>query len=252
MKLKVIYETRGKAREYAPLGLSIYKGCDFGCTYCSVPKTKNVDKELFKTDVTVFKNDFLAKLESDCVKLAGTDKDVLLSFTSDCYNNLNEKVGLTRDALAILRKYAIPFTVLTKGGLRACADFDLYKAGVDAYAVTLTFLDEKKGRAFEPEAASPSERIASLKMAKMKGIKTWVSLEPVIDPVETLAVIKEVAPFTDLFKIGKINYEEELENAVDWAKFVVDVEELLATVGNAYILKEGLLAYKMKVEGTTC
>lgn len=32
MKLKVIYNTRGKAREYASYGLTIYNGCDFGCT----------------------------------------------------------------------------------------------------------------------------------------------------------------------------------------------------------------------------
>lgn len=245
MKLKIIYETRGKAKEYAPYGLTIYKGCDFGCTYCSVPLTKKVDRELFKSDVSVAKEDFLSKVEKDCKKLKGTDREVLISFTSDPYNDLNEYTRLTRDVLKLFRTYSIPFTVLTKGGLRAVRDFDLYTEK-DSFATTLTFLDEVLSKKWEPNAPIPKDRIESLRLAKERNIQTWVSLEPVINPTETLELINETAEYVDLYKIGKLNYNKEVEDTVDWLKFVNDVELLLRSLGKEYILKDSLKDIKFK------
>jgi hypothetical protein len=33
-KLKIIYEPKGPAREYAALALNLYNGCTHGCIYC--------------------------------------------------------------------------------------------------------------------------------------------------------------------------------------------------------------------------
>lgn len=40
-KIQTIYEPSGKAREYSPLALNLYKGCDHGCNYCYVPDMKH-------------------------------------------------------------------------------------------------------------------------------------------------------------------------------------------------------------------
>ncbi len=34
MMLSVVYEPRGRAREYSPLALNLYRGCSSRCVYC--------------------------------------------------------------------------------------------------------------------------------------------------------------------------------------------------------------------------
>jgi DNA repair photolyase len=40
-------------------------------------------------------------------------------------------------------------------------------------------------------------RIAAIKAAHEMGIRTWVSLEPVIDPDQALELIEQIHPFVD-------------------------------------------------------
>ena len=35
--MSVIYEPKGKAREYSPLALNLYLDCSHGCKYCYAP-----------------------------------------------------------------------------------------------------------------------------------------------------------------------------------------------------------------------
>jgi len=146
---------------------------------------------------------------------------------------------MTRKVLELFKEYNIPFQMLTKGGYRAKRDFDLYKKG-DAFASTLTFLNNRKSLLWEPKAAIPFERINTLKTAHDLGIETWASLEPVIDPLETLAIIENTHEFIDLFKVGTLNYNEHALT-IDWIKFRNDVVVLLNKLGKKYYLKKDLL-----------
>jgi len=64
------------------------------------------------------------------------------------------------------------------------------------------------------------------------GIRTWVSIEPVIDPDQALALIEERHPLVDHWKIGKINYDKEIENKIDWYKFREEGRNLLRSKGS--------------------
>jgi DNA repair photolyase len=163
---------------------------------------------------------------------------VHLTFVGDAYDGGRENNSYTRRVLELFRRYNHPFQVLTKGGLRAIQDFDLYGPD-DRFGVTLTFLDPAKSKEWEPGAALPEERLSSLKVAKERGLKTWVSCEPVIIPAETLAVIEAAAPHTDFFWVGKWNHNVRA-NAIDWSKFKRDVTALLERVRKPYGIKEGL------------
>jgi len=158
---------------------------------------------------------------------------VLLCFTCDPYQDENL---VTREAIQVLHENGYPVHILTKGGTKAIRDFDLL-GPQDAFAASLTFLDERDSRKWEPFAAPPEERIVALKEAHKRGIPTWVSLEPVIDPEQTLAIVEVTHPFVDLYKVGKMNHYPMF---VDWKRFGRHIEGLLRELGKEYYLKEDL------------
>ncbi|GAG16265.1 unnamed protein product [marine sediment metagenome] len=75
--------------------------------------------------------------------------------------------------------------------------------------------------------------------AHERGIKTWVSVEPVVDPVEALMVIETLLPYVDLWKVGKLNHDPEREKAINWKNFLMKVERLLQD--RPHIIKNDLL-----------
>jgi len=234
--MKVIYEPAGKAREYSPLALNLYSGCKNGCLYCYVPNVCKKDRQEFHSRV-MDRQEVLKKLELDCK--AGINDKVLMCFTSDPYPENSE---ITREALKIFNKYNINFQILTKSTKRAERDFDLYKEG-DCFAVTLTFIKEADSLEWEPKADLPHERLEGLKKAKDTGIETWASLEPVIDPEQSLKLIDLSYEFVDLFKVGKINNYKGLDKTIDWRKFGLEAIEKLKKYGNKYYIKKDLQQY---------
>jgi hypothetical protein len=69
-----------------------------------------------------------------------------------------------------------------------------------------------------------------------------VSLEPVIDPEESLEIIRQTHEFVDFYKVGKLNYHPRA-STIDWRKFAVEVKDLLDDLGCEYLLKEDLRRY---------
>ncbi|MFC1981090.1 radical SAM protein [Chloroflexota bacterium] len=239
----VVYEPRGRAGEYSPLALNLYRGCGHSCIYCYAPEATFIDQTEFIKATP--RQDIIKKLKKDApiasATYTGDDRKVLLCFTCDPYQPINDIHGLTRQAIEILHKNGFNVTILTKGGKRAERDFDLLTPE-DNFAVTLTFLDEQKSLQWEPGAAIPEERIDSLRKAHRLGITTWVSLEPVIEPAETLEIIRQTHSFVDLFKVGKLNYHPRGKE-VDWHKFLIDCIALLEECGSHYYIKKDLRRY---------
>jgi len=232
--MKVIYKPKGKAGEYADYALNLYKGCSNGCKYCYVPKFTNSNPITFQLNIKP--RDILRNLEYDCIINKGKIKEnVVLCFLCDPYPLPDNT--FTRKALIILNQYQIPFTILTKGGLRAIRDFDLYNT-TDIFAETLTLIDDKDTEQYEPYAEKFNSRLQALQIAKDKNIKTWVSLEPVIRPNITLEIIKQTKEVVDLFKIGKLNYEN---TNIDWLMFKNDVINLCNQLNVKYMLKQDLI-----------
>lgn len=238
-KYRVIYQPRGAALEYSPLALNLFIGCEHGCKYCYAPSCMFKKREDYKINIKIRKN-VLELLKKDLIEMnmAHDKRRVLLCFITDPYQDNYKFCEITHKALELFKAYNVPMQVLTKGGMRAARDFYLYKK-TDAYASTLTFYDEKKSLLWEPKAAIPSERIKSIKKAKEKGIETWVSFEPVIEPEETYKLFKVTKDFTDLYKIGKINrFNTGIE--VDWKKFTHNIIEMCEKNNKKYYIKDSL------------
>ncbi len=240
--MSIIYTPKGEAEEYSRLALNIYKGCTHHCLYCYVSEYTHTDPEEYYSTPNP-KKDVLSKIEKDAKKLSGQKNipDIHLSFMGDVYQPAEMELGLTRQAIQILIKYDLPFTILTKGGTRAIRDFDLLENYERAsFGSTIIFTSQADADHWEPEAPPLTDRINAFQEAKMRGIRTWVSLEPVIDPNQALELIEYFHPFVDHWKVGKLNHHPDIEKKVDWLKFRADVTALLDKVGADYMLKSSL------------
>lgn len=236
----VIYEPGGRAAEYGHLAANFYDGCWGGCDYCYVPAFVHREKNDFHTRISVRK-DVLHRLVREAPNYRGTDIRVLLCFTCDAYQPLDDSEHITRDAIKIFKANNIPIQVLTKGGMRAARDFDLY-GPEDLFGVTLTLLDEKRSLEYEPHCALPEERIASLQAAKSRGIGTYASLEPVLDPAASLNLIRRTHKIVDHFRIGKLNHRESL-SPQGWRRFGIAALQLCRKLKVDYFIKEDLVKH---------
>jgi len=245
--MNVIYEPSGKAKEYSDLALNIYKGCPHGCLYCYVPSATFKKRDAFHANVTPRK-DILEKIRSEVVDHKG--KEVLLCFTCDPYPPEEMKFMITRQAIKELHGAGVAVNLLTKGGHRAQRDFDLLieHPELSKLGATLTFDNWDDSKKWEPQAECYSERLQMLYEAKLRGIRTWASLEPVIEPEQTLNLIKMSAEFVDHFKVGRWNYDQRA-NEINWKKFVHEAVELLEKLGASYYIKKDLAVFLDKAMG---
>lgn len=234
----VIYEPSGPARDYAKWAVNLYEGCGFCCKYCYGPRVMRNPEFHSKQSV---RKDILKKLRTEAPKYAGTDERVMLCFGCDPYQQLDDYEEITRKAIIILKDNNIPFQILTKGGMKAARDFDLYGPN-DMFGSTLTLLDDDKSREREPHAALPGSRIAALSLAKSRGIKTFVSLEPIINTDTSLEIIRQTHTFVDQFRIGKMNYHDTF-TARTWRKFGIAAIRLCRELKASYFIKMELAKY---------
>ena len=244
--MNVVYEPKGRAREYSELACNLYRGCTHGCRYCYAPACMRTTGEKWHAQAKARPN-VLKNLEKDAAKLRGDARRVLFCFLSDPYQPLEREERLTRQALQIVAKSGLNSQVLTKG----CADLILEDLGLMKNArtqlgITLCFTDDASRQVWEPHASKVEERLTVLKNAHKAGIFTWVSLEPVIDPAQALEVIRMAHPYVNFWKVGKLNHMKEYEQAVDWRKFLGDVEFLLSKVDATYYIKNDLRSFATK------
>jgi len=241
--MKVIYTPNGKAREYSPLALNMYKGCDHGCWYCF-----NRMRDYF-TPNPIPKEDIISKVEYDAKKIAGTSKQVLLCFSGDPYCKAEVDFQITRKVEGILLEHKIPTAILTKGGHRCLRDLDIFKQFVKGIKVgaTLTFTNPSHSLHYEPGAALPDERFDALKTLHNSGIMTWVSLEPVIDIYQSLKIIDITHPYVDHYKIGILNgckLEKNnpfnLNTKPDWAYFLNEAVKRMRKYDKEFYVKKDL------------
>lgn len=239
--MSIIYEPKGKAREYSPLAANFYEGCDHGCAYCYAPGIRRMTRESYAASVRP-RRDLLAELEKDMKEYAYSQKQVLFNFMGDPYCAANDVYKLTRGALIICLEHHVPVAILTKGGSRALRDSDIVKLFGRHIKVgsTLTFLSPERSAEWEPGAASPTDRLSMLGAYHTMGVRTWGSFEPVIDPEESLQLIKASLDVVDEYKVGKINNFGGIDKTIDWTAFLDSVVSILRKANKPFYIKYDL------------
>lgn len=237
--MPVIYEPKGKAREYSPQALNLYLGCPHRCKYCYAPGALQRSRENYfcKPEPRKGVIDSLFKEAKRAKK-----EQILLSFIGDAYSDTLDNNKVTRQALEILLEAKLPVAILTKSGTRCLKDTDIFKEFGEHLQVggTLTFNNKKDSMEWESGAALPEERIKMLKDLKASGIRTFASFEPVIDPKQSLELMEICLPYIDTYKIGKINNFQGIDKAIDWEKFLSSVVELLRGHKKPFYIKYDL------------
>lgn len=238
--MKVIYEPAGKAREYSPLALNIYNGCSHKCKYCYL---KNINS-LLSGDKPVKRKDILKQIEAQLNKFIPKNQ-VLMSFVSDIYC---EGADITRDVLNLLLKYQVPLAILTKNK-SVVKDLDIFKKFDNIkIGMTLTFTNEDESKEWEPGASTPYERFKALEYLHKHGVKTFASLEPVIDAKQTLSIISKTNKYVDMYKVGKLNHYKGLDSNIDWHEFGLKAVSILKKYGKDFYIKKDLLQYIPDIE----
>lgn len=236
-----IYKPTGGAAEYCDeFAANLYQGCTNGCIYCYVPRTLRMSKQEFHSK-DIPREDILRIIEKDLEKGRYEGKHVFLCFTCDPYQVSELMWDVTRETLKLFIRFKVIPVILTKGSL-ALRDVKLLQEAGAWCGVTLTLDNKMDSLKWEPNAALPEKRIEILKEMHKADIKTWVSLEPVIDPEQSLNLIDLTHQFVYMYKVGKMNYFR-LPHKVDWHKFAVDVVARLKKYNKPYYIKKSLGEY---------
>lgn len=231
--MKPIYKPKGAAAEYGDYAVNIYTGCPHRCYYCFAPQVLHRDREAFHSCVEPRK-DIVREVRRQLEREQITGQLIHLCFTCDPYPTGCD-TSATREVVQALKECGNHVQILTKGDGRR--DFDLLDSE-DWYGVTVS-CDLPMSATAEPFAATPASRLYDLETAKCRGINTWVSFEPVLDPAAVLDCIKGCAYFIDRVKIGKLNYHP---SDIDWAQFGRDAVAACEEMGVDYYIKDSLRA----------
>jgi DNA repair photolyase len=163
-----------------------YRGCEHGCIYCYArPSHERLGWSAgldFERRILV-KEDAPALLARELAHPRWTPEVVAFSGSTDCYQPVERRLGITRRCLEVLRDFRNPVAVVTKSALVA-RDADvlapLASLGAASVSVSLTTLDPDLARRLEPRASSPARRLEAIERLAAAGIPVHAIVAPVV------------------------------------------------------------------------
>lgn len=223
--MKPIYEPKGKAKEYGDYAINIYTGCPHECFYCFAPSVLRKVKDDFHKCVEPRKN-IVEEVKKQIKREKIMGKLIHLCFTCDPYP-CGYDTTPTREIIKAIKESGNNVQILTKGD--GSRDFDLLDEN-DWYGITLDGIGNGRNPLWK-------SRVDALAEAHSKGIKTWVSFEPVTNERQFFIELHLVSIMVDKVKIGKLNYHP---SDIDWKSFGKKAEALCKSLGIDYYIKDGL------------
>ena len=205
--------------------MGIYTGCPHECFYCFAPSVLRKAKDDFHKCVEPRKN-IVEEVKKQIERENITGKLIHLCFTCDPYP-CGYDTTPTREIIKAIKESENNVQILTKGD--GSRDFDLLDEN-DWYGITLDGIGNGRNPLWK-------SRVDALAEAHSKGIKTWVSFEPVTNERQFFIELHLVSLMVDKVKIGKLNYHP---SDIDWKTFGEKAEALCKSLGIDYYIKDGL------------
>ncbi len=168
-------------------GLNLYRGCSHDCSYCDGRAESYQVEGNFAADIAVKINapSLLDKELNPKRKRKPMNRSfiVISGGVNDCYQPIEKKYELSRQALSIIEKWKFPVHVLTKSTLVE-RDIDLLqdikKQSATIVSFSLSTTDDNLAAHFEPHVPSPTLRLQTIKKLNELGIPSGVFLMPLI------------------------------------------------------------------------
>lgn len=223
--------------EYVSHACNFVKGCAHGCRYCYARTCKRVlYAEWCEPQVVPFA---VALLKADLDRLKQPPTEIMVSSSHDPCQPDTAMLVATESVLTVLADRDMPAWLLTKGGLRSWQFLDLLKRDNARLGVTITTHDEDERERWEPFAASTHDRIMALINAKLRGVHTWTSVEPILPGLDIARLARQLQGVADFVVIGKWNYSSEA-GRMDWPRIRAEAEEAFGAAGIPYLIKREL------------
>lgn len=233
--MKPIYTPKGAAAEYGDYAINIYTGCPHRCYYCFAPTVLRRDREIFHSHVEP-REGIVEAVKSQLAREQIAGKTIHLCFTCDPYPTGYDTTP-TREIIKAIKESGNHVQILTKGD--GSRDFDLLDEN-DWYGITLSHFKFGMDAETEPGAISSIDRYSIVRHAKAHyPMKTWVSLEPVLDQCSVLELLRSNSDCFDKIKIGKLNY---WPSDINWKNFGSIAEFVCKQLGVDYYIKDSLRA----------
>ncbi len=167
-------------------GLSPYRGCEHGCSYCFARPyheylgfSSGLD---FETKIVV-KPDAPELLRQALSAKRWEPQPITMSAITDVYQPIERKLKLTRRCLEVFANFRNPVVIITKNHL-ITRDLDvlreLARFGCISVAVSLTTLDDDLRVKLEPRTSSPTRRLAAIEALASAGVPVGTMLAPII------------------------------------------------------------------------
>jgi DNA repair photolyase len=230
----------GKSKiEYTQYYCNFYEGCAHGCVYCYSRMIKRKSYYEWVNPKPVL--NAVELLRQDIARLSEKPKDILVSSSTDPYQPKNDRLGLTRQVLKVLIDKGLPFSILTKSA-SVIHDLDLFENYPKCkVGFTIITLDNLVGLSAEPFASKISDRIIALRLLKERGVKTWVSVEPILPNLEhsnPFDIVHKLSDYVDWFVFGRLNYAKVPKDY--YQDMVPKLVDLCNSLGVKYLIKKEL------------
>jgi DNA repair photolyase len=157
-----------------------YVGCTHKCQYCYAVFMKRFSGHTEPWgDFVDIKVNAPAVLEKQLIRLKHTSH-ISIGTVCDGYQPVEKKYEITRKCLAKLIPYRHSVSILTKSSL-VTRDIDILKQIKDIeVGFTITTLDPKVRRVFEPGTSPPEQRFCAIEKLSRNRIRTWVFVAPLL------------------------------------------------------------------------
>ncbi|RLG77838.1 MAG: hypothetical protein DRO12_01065 [Thermoprotei archaeon] len=229
--------------DYATDNITVYRSpCPYRCRYCWAWRIP-----LFRSRIR--RGHYDPVKEAERYARTGEPRTIVVSFTSDPYPPVEKSLRKTRRVLeALARNPRHKVMVLTKNPQLALRDLDIFLRHPNMWLGTTVISLEPTD--WEPYAPSPEERLSALKSAHSKGVRTWLSVEPII-PRTTYPelIVGETLDYVDWYVLGAFNYSGRLAKMgkdvlKGWYRdHVVQAISILRSHGREFHIKKELRKY---------